>query len=366
MKARQNLNSQKNILFSLIVPVYNTEQYLSRCVDSILGQTYKNFELILVDDGSLDGSPKMCDEYAKKDSRMRVIHQKNGRQTKARNAGLSISKGEYILLVDSDDWIELNLLEVVLDEILKSGSDIVTFDSYFSRGDRRVAMHQAVPSGVFDKQGLINNIYPKMISSGRFFYFGIYAAMWNKVFRRSILIPNITNVDNNIRIGEDGLTTFAAFLDAQKISILSGQYLYNYREDNFSITRSYYPEQFINAKLLIESLREVNKLKAVYDLSSQIDEYFMYNIYAIFIEEFYYKHKKSLYERIKYLTSVANDRLVVSTVNSVSFDNMNNNFKLFFSLLKSGKIGFLISLVILLAIKKRLKLEVRRLLGKDY
>ena len=114
----------KNPLISIIVPVYKTEQYLRKCVDSILAQTYTNIEVILIDDGSPDGSPILCDEYAQNDSRVKVIHQKNAGVSAARNAGLDIAAGEYIGFVDSDDWIEPDMYEVLMDIASKSGADI--------------------------------------------------------------------------------------------------------------------------------------------------------------------------------------------------------------------------------------------------
>ena len=95
-----------NPKLSIIVPVYNVEQYLDKCIKSILNQTFKDFELILVDDGSIDNSGEICDEYAKKDSRVKVIHKKNGGLAAARNTGLIIARGDYVGFVDSDDWIE--------------------------------------------------------------------------------------------------------------------------------------------------------------------------------------------------------------------------------------------------------------------
>lgn len=98
---------------SVIVPVYNVEPYLRQCVDSILGQTFRDFELILVDDGSPDGCPAICDEYAKMDSRVKVIHKENGGLSSARNAGLDVAKGKYIAFVDSDDWIHPEMSETM-------------------------------------------------------------------------------------------------------------------------------------------------------------------------------------------------------------------------------------------------------------
>lgn len=114
-------------LLSVIVPVYNVEQYLHQCVDSIIGQTYKNLEIILVNDGSTDGSGAICDEYATKDSRVRVIHKENGGQSSARNIGISISSGEYTTFVDSDDWLELDMYQVLIKQLLDTSADVITF-----------------------------------------------------------------------------------------------------------------------------------------------------------------------------------------------------------------------------------------------
>ena len=103
-----------NELISVIVPVYKVEPYLRRCIDSIISQTYHNLEIILVDDGSPDGCPEICDEYAERDSRIKVIHKKNGGLSDARNVGLGSSSGKYVTFVDSDDWIDNDLIETVM------------------------------------------------------------------------------------------------------------------------------------------------------------------------------------------------------------------------------------------------------------
>ena len=113
-----------NPLISVIVPVYNVEKYLPKCIDSIINQTYKNLEIILVDDGSPDGCGKICDDYAKLDDRIKVIHKKNGGRSEARNVGIDIAKGEYIGFVDSDDYIESNFYELLLKAVLDNNADI--------------------------------------------------------------------------------------------------------------------------------------------------------------------------------------------------------------------------------------------------
>lgn len=115
---------------SIIVPVYNTARYLTQCIDSITKQTFKNWELILVDDGSEDGSSELCDEWCQKDARIKVIHKQNTGQADSRNQALKICQGAYIGFVDSDDWIDENMYEILLQEIKSTNSDIAICTHY--------------------------------------------------------------------------------------------------------------------------------------------------------------------------------------------------------------------------------------------
>lgn len=122
---------QRNELISIIVPVYKVEKYINRCVDSILAQTYKNLEVILVDDDSSDSCPTICDEYAKKDNRVRVVHKKNEGVSAARNDGISIANGKFICFVDSDDYVAENYVQKMVEEQQKNNADVV-FCSYYN------------------------------------------------------------------------------------------------------------------------------------------------------------------------------------------------------------------------------------------
>ena len=130
------MNQKK--LISVIVTVYKTEKYIKQCVDSILNQTYKNLEIILVDDGSPDGCPEICDKYAKQDDRVVVIHQNNTGLSGARNSALDICKGDYISFVDSDDWIETNAYEVLADKLATNGVDVVCFTANVIKDGKKV------------------------------------------------------------------------------------------------------------------------------------------------------------------------------------------------------------------------------------
>ncbi len=122
--------TNNKLLFSIIVPVYNIEKYINKCLDSLITQTYKNIEIILVDDGSTDECGKICDEYVTKDNRIKVIHKKNGGQGSARNKGLQIANGDYVVFVDGDDFIPKNAIEVLAKCLESNNYDILCFDLY--------------------------------------------------------------------------------------------------------------------------------------------------------------------------------------------------------------------------------------------
>lgn len=150
-----------NPLISVIVPVYNVEKYLPKCIDSIINQTYKNLEIILVDDGSPDNSPQICDDYAKKDSRIKVIHKKNGGRAEARNVAIDVAKGEYIGFVDSDDYIADNFYELLLKAALDNNADIsICSSKCVDEEDKEVEsiFHFDVKDEVLDKKEALGKL----------------------------------------------------------------------------------------------------------------------------------------------------------------------------------------------------------------
>lgn len=169
----------QNVLISVIVPVYNVEEYLPRCVDSILAQTYKNLEIILVDDGTKDASDKICDEYAAKDPRVKVIHKENGGLSSARNAGIDIARGEYLGFVDSDDWIEPEMYEQMLALTQKYDVKLVCAGRYdFSSRTGKKTVGLCPP-----KEEVITG----MELLGRVFTWNqCDSAAWDKLYHRSL------------------------------------------------------------------------------------------------------------------------------------------------------------------------------------
>lgn len=148
---------------SIIVPVYNAEKYLQECVESVLCQTLSDIELILVDDGSTDSSPTLCDQYAAQDRRVKVIHKPNGRAASARNAGLRAASGEYVAFVDADDWISPDMYE----KMLQTNADVTLCDYVRFQGEKLFPFTQPnVAAGFYNKAQIREKIYPHLVMDG--------------------------------------------------------------------------------------------------------------------------------------------------------------------------------------------------------
>lgn len=223
-----------NPLVSIIVPVYNVEQYLPKCIESIINQTLSNIEVILVNDGSKDSSGEIINEYAKKDKRIIPIHKQNGGQGSARNEGLKIAKGQYVGFVDSDDWIDANMYEALVSEALKEDSDLVVCGrkGYDDFGKKHYDIN-------LEKE-LINidmNTVPDYLIDRLFFKHTFSAC--NKLYRNDLLkINNIFFGDVNEVGSEDALFNYCYLLCIKKISSIKGTF-YNQFIRSGSTTREY-------------------------------------------------------------------------------------------------------------------------------
>ena len=220
------------MFFSVILPIYNVEKYLSECVDSILKQSFKDYELILVDDGSKDGSPAICDEYAKKDERIKVIHKPNGGLSDARNVGTAEAKGEYIIYIDSDDFITSDdFLKDIHEKAVATQSDIVLykFSKFFDdtkKLDNCTFTLDFVES-ISDPDELLNELVKKD---------AYYGMAWIKAFRREIAVKNNIQFEKGL-LGEDMDWYFGLILCSDKVSAIDKSYI-AYRQREGSITTS--------------------------------------------------------------------------------------------------------------------------------
>lgn len=238
---------EKNELISVIVPVYNIEQYLPACIESILAQTYTNLEIIFIDDGSTDGSGRVCDEYAAKDARIRVIHKPNGGVSSARNVGLDAATGTLIGFVDGDDTIAPEMYQILYSnmceykaEISHCGCKIVWRDRVELRGGTSSKMLYNGAQGV------------RELLSGQ----NIEPTLWNKLFR-VILFENV-RLNTDIRVSEDLLANYYLFEQANRI-VFDDSCLYHWVRREESCTRSKFSEKnldpLITARIIMRDLQ---------------------------------------------------------------------------------------------------------------
>lgn len=226
-------------LVSIIVPIYQVEKYLDECVLSILNQTYKNLEIILVNDGSSDGSKDICEKYKELDNRVKVIHKQNGGLVSARKAGLLCALGDYIGYVDGDDWIESSMYEELVLCAEKHLVDIVVSGHKEEiSGEISEVLFNTIDEGYYSKERLIRDVYPKMINTGYFSQFGIFSYSWNKLFKRDLILETQLIVDDKIFMAEDAACTYPSLLKSKSIYILkSAKYHYRQRIDSMVKTR---------------------------------------------------------------------------------------------------------------------------------
>lgn len=206
-------------IVTVIVPVYNVKEYLSECIASIIHQTYKNLEIIIVDDGSTDGSSEICDKFQRKDRRITVIHKENGGLSSARNCGLEVAKGRYISFIDSDDFILPDMIETLLNSIKKNDADVACCD-FFS--DRNSCMEYE-GEYVFDRETAISRLFDAK---------GFCCYAWNKLYRK-FLFDNIQYPVGELF--EDIKTTYAIFKKSTRISyVRKREYFYRLREESIT------------------------------------------------------------------------------------------------------------------------------------
>jgi glycosyltransferase involved in cell wall biosynthesis len=241
-------------LISVIVPIFMIDRYVGLCVESIINQTYKNLEIILVDDGGKDRCPEICDLYAAKDERIKVIHKPNGGLVSARKAGLQQSNGTYISYVDGDDWIGPGFIEGLYTAAKTSDAEMVCAGFTRSLFDKAAAFTDTIGTGIYEGEKL-KDLWKKMASNPPFFRPGITTFTWCKLFRREVLLEVQGSVDNRISNGEDGAVTYPALLKCKKVAVIDNvAYHYRQREDSMLKQKTGYSSEAQQLKYLYDYL----------------------------------------------------------------------------------------------------------------
>lgn len=222
------------MLFSVIVPIYKVEKYIDQCVDSIISQSCADFELILVDDGSTDHCPVICDQYTSKDNRIIAVHKENGGIVSARQAGVAIASGEYVVCVDGDDWIAPEYLQKIKEVIDTNNPDVICCGYYNAFENTNIEVHPNERQGYYSRNDLEREIFPSLVAGkgGK----GFSPSLWAKAFRRTIYQQQqLVNV--KVVMGEDTACVYPTVFHAQDMYVLS-DCLYYYRQNPTSVTKS--------------------------------------------------------------------------------------------------------------------------------
>lgn len=244
----------------IVIPVYNVEQYLSKCVESIINQTYKNWELVLVDDGSTDMSGQLCDMYAAKDSRIRVIHQKNAGPLAARYMGMKELQCDYATFVDSDDWIDIYTYSKMA-QYMEQDIDVITYNitRYYSEANMVRSVNE-IPAGLYKEDNLIKKVFPYMLWDVAHHVAGIDAALWNKLMKYDLLMESLEKAQIlHFQYGEDVAVIYPLIARAKSLYI-SEEYLCFHRQrevgniPNYIKTDSYLDHLFLLYKYLRKEL----------------------------------------------------------------------------------------------------------------
>lgn len=241
-----------NDLISVIVPVYNTYEFLRQCIDSIRLQTYHNLEIILIDDGSSDGSEKICDDYVSKDRRIKVIHQKNQGLVQSRKNGLEAAKGKYIGFVDSDDWIDPQMYQYLYDVIKQTGADVVSTGRYLEKSGNSEKLPDHIEPGLYCPKE--SEYFCKhMIFGDNRTIWGITPNFWNKLFKKENISEWEKTIPPDITYGEDDACVYSCMAFADSV-YTSKKCFYHYRLRKNSMSNSADEQYFSRINLLYLTL----------------------------------------------------------------------------------------------------------------
>ena len=319
------------MLFSVIVPIYNIEKFLRRCIDSVLSQSFNDFELILVDDGSPDMCPSICDEYAKKDARIKVIHKQNGGLVSARQAGIKVANGDYIFNLDGDDAVLPDALESAYNIIRDTGADIVSF-SYKLSVDGKIGdtVYDLADEGLYNKAEIEKHIFPKLLSDknmNHVFYF-----LWGKAIKRELCIKHQLNVNTAISLGEDLSCMVPCYLEAETV-YMSKKPIYLYTIRNDSISTDFKIHQITQIADVILLLRSLN-INKPYDFEEQIARYSCFMCFAILAAAAEGNHFNSITK----LKNLMLGSLHKEEIKKAYFENITLKSRIAIALMKKEKI----------------------------
>lgn len=312
------------IKVSIIVPIYNVEKYLKKSIESLINQTLKEIEIILVNDGSTDNSLSICQGYALKDTRIKVVDKPNGGVSTARNIGLRHAQGEYIGFVDPDDWIEKEMYENMYNTITQTKSSICLSNYIIESKGKKEKVELKFEERTFSEEDMISNIISRILGAKTLDKLNevIMGNVWRILIKREIIDKNNIRFLDEIKIMEDLIFLLQVLLKCNSISIDKGAY-YHYINDHSSAMRSYKNEYLeVNEKVLdtIGNILKENNLDEFY--KKELDIRYITIRQACIANELHSNNPKGMIQQVMYIHKICKDRILKSVLKNTSIRNL--------------------------------------------
>lgn len=307
-------------MISIIVPIYNTSKYLRECIESILSQTYKDLEIILIDDGSQDNSLAICKEYEKRDNRIKVYHKKNSGVSDTRNFGLSLAKGELISFCDSDDIIDKNLYKTLFETMIQENVDRICGGYSYLYERRKLYCKPRLSDGKYSAQ----NILSKMIDDGTLSGF-LFSGVNNSLFKKDIILKNKIYFNKNLKYNEDSLFSFEYMLHSKSIYSLQSKPLYLYRQHDSSTTK----KRILGNKYksLHETLNKLDTTKEITDFKLQMQRRMVTEALWEILD---ISEKENLFQAFKDVRNILYAEHLIKNIKVINFKDLNKYKKIYY------------------------------------
>lgn len=303
----------KKPLFSVLIPVFKIEKYIEECVLSITNQSFSDFEIILIDDGSPDSCPEICERLRKNDSRIKVLHKKNEGVAKARRDGAEIAEGEYVICIDGDDWLKKDCLAKISEVVQKKNIDIFCFGMLADNGKQTTPLGINYREGFYSKQAIEKEIFPLLIQKSDASYF--IPSLCGKVIRRQLFLDNVL-ANENVTIGEDGACVIPCVFHANSMYI-SNECFYFYRYNSESATKGKKVFNWDWPKLVANHIE--NRIDINYDdMQRQLYRKITHDIFSVVVSQFNRKEKYSVI--VKDINMHLDDKVYKEAIQKCEFE----------------------------------------------
>lgn len=329
---------------SVIIPIYKVEKYLKRCVESVRKQTLTDLEIILVDDGSPDNCPRICDEYLRKDSRIKVIHKQNGGLASARNAGMNIATGNYLFFLDSDDWLELDGMQRLYETAEKYQVDFVRYRAIRTgwpgmeeNAPCMVEEVRELREGLYDRKRIVEEIYPRLLATSQL-TMGAVVGAWGSLYRTDFLRQNRLSFYEEVKFSEDLIFSANVVRAAYSFYFIDTPGVYHYFYNPNSISKSFREGRWDSCKSLIHYCEKDFSNDTTYDFKREL--YYL-RWFCIMLALNERKYLKGYSEKREYCKKLLNDPVIRRTKLRLSYFNVTWKQKVVMILVRWKMSGFL-------------------------